>query len=120
MIFAEALTALAQYRKFVDAVGIPVLANMTEFGKTPLFHTKQLAAAGLALALYPLSAFRAMNAAALKTYRTIRERGTQKSLLKTMQTRSELYQFLGYHGKVDTATPPAGSSPKSRSKRKRA
>ena len=120
MIFAEALTDLAQYRKFVDAVGIPVLANVTEFGKTPLFNTKQLAAAGIGLALYPLSAFRAMNAAALKTYRTIRGRGTQKSLLKTMQTRSELYQFLGYHGKVDTATTPAGFLPKSGSKRKRA
>jgi methylisocitrate lyase len=100
MIFAEALTGLAQYRTFVEAVKIPVLANVTEFGKTPLFETKELAAAGISLALYPLSAFRAMNAAALKTYRTIRMRGTQKTLLPEMQTRAELYKFLGYDGKV--------------------
>jgi len=100
MIFAEALTGLAQYRAFVEAVKIPVLANVTEFGKTPLFETKELAAAGISLALYPLSAFRAMNAAALKTYRTIRMRGTQKNLLPEMQTRAELYKFLGYDGKV--------------------
>src|SRR5258708_17416554 len=77
MIFAEALTDLAQYSKFVDAVKIPVLANITEFGKTPLFHIKEVASAGVSMALYPLSAFRAMNAAALKAYQTIRKRGSQ-------------------------------------------
>ena len=97
MIFAEALTELDQYRKFVDAVGIPVLANITEFGKTPLFTLAELESAGVSLALYPLSAFRAMNAAALKVYRTIRARGTQREMLLGMQTRAELYEFLGYH-----------------------
>ncbi len=97
MIFAEALTDLDQFRKFSQAVKIPVLANITEFGKTPLFTLKELASAGVGLALYPLSAFRAMNAAALKVYRTIREEGTQKKILNLMQTRAELYQFLGYH-----------------------
>src|SRR5947208_1750882 len=96
MIFAEALTELEQYRKFVDAVKVPVLANITEFGKTPLFTVKQLAAAGVSLALYPLSAFRAMNAAALRVYRAIRAQGTQKNALQLMQTRAELYEFLGY------------------------
>jgi methylisocitrate lyase len=96
MIFAEALTELAQYRKFVDAVKIPVLANITEFGKTPMFTVQQLASAGVALALYPLSAFRAMNAAALKVYRAIRTQGTQKEMLDIMQSRGELYEFLGY------------------------
>jgi len=100
MIFAEALTELAQYLKFAEAVKIPVLANITEFGQTPLFHVKELASAGVSLALYPLSAFRAMNAAALKTYRTIRKRGTQAPVLSSMQTRSELYEFLGYKAKV--------------------
>lgn len=102
MIFAEALTDLDQYREFVQAVKIPVLANITEFGKTPLFTVKQLGAAGVRLALYPLSAFRAMNAAALRVYQTIRAKGTQKGLLPLMQTRAELYEFLGY--KVTTLT----------------
>src|SRR5207248_5754940 len=78
MIFAEALTELEQYRKFAEAVKIPVLANITEFGKTPLFTIKQLASAGVGLALYPLSAFRAMNAAALRVFHTLRAKGTQK------------------------------------------
>jgi methylisocitrate lyase len=96
MIFAEALTELAQYRKLAAAVEIPVLANITEFGKTPLFTVQELASADVALALYPLSAFRAMNAAALKVYRAIRSQGTQKRLLGEMQTRAELYEFLNY------------------------
>jgi len=96
MIFAEALTELAQYRKFVDAVKIPVLANVTEFGKTPLFTVEELRSAGVALALYPLSAFRAMSAVALNVYRTIRTQGTQKDVTQLMQTRAELYEFLNY------------------------
>jgi methylisocitrate lyase len=84
MIFAEALTDLDQYRQFVNAVKVPVLANITEFGKTPMFTLKELASAGVALALYPLSAFRTMSAAALKTYCTIREKGTQRDLLPEM------------------------------------
>lgn len=96
MIFAEALTDLAQYKEFAEAVKIPVLANITEFGKTPLYTTKQLAAAKISLALYPLSAFRAMSAAALDVYRTIRDRGTQKDVLSRMQTRAELYEILNY------------------------
>jgi methylisocitrate lyase len=96
MIFAEALTDLCQYREFVDAVKIPVLANITEFGKTPLFTVKDLAEAGVSLALYPLSAFRAMNAGALQVYRTLRAKGTQKDALHLMQTRAELYDFLDY------------------------
>ena len=98
MIFAEALTTLAEYRRFTDAVKIPVLANMTEFGKTPLFTVSQLQSVGVRLALYPLSAFRAMNAAALKTYRAIRSDGTQRRVVAQMQTRAELYEFLGYEG----------------------
>ena len=95
MIFAEALVDLAQYRAFVDAVDVPVLANITEFGKTPLFAAAELKAAGVRLALYPLSAFRAMNAAALKVFDAIRS-GTQRDVLGSMQTRAELYKFLGY------------------------
>lgn len=97
MIFPEAMTDLAMYRAFVDAVGVPVLANITEFGSTPLFTTDELASVGVSLALYPLSAFRAMNQAALHVYRTLRAEGSQKSVLDTMQTRAELYEFLGYH-----------------------
>jgi len=96
MIFAEALTELEQYRTFAAALEIPVLANITEFGKTPLYTVKELASANIRLALYPLSAFRAMNAAALRVYRTIRKQGTQKSVLGEMQTRVELYEFLNY------------------------
>jgi methylisocitrate lyase len=98
MIFAEALTTLEEYRRFTKAVKIPVLANITEFGKTPMFTTKQLASADVRLVLYPLSAFRAMNAAALKVFRTIRTDGSQKRVVKTMQTRVELYEFLKYEG----------------------
>jgi methylisocitrate lyase len=96
MIFAEALTELDQYRKFVKAVKVPVLANVTEFGRTPLFTVQELASAGVSMALYPLSAFRAMNAAALKVYRALRAEGTQKNVLGEMQTRAELYEFLRY------------------------
>lgn len=98
MIFAEALTKLEDYRKFTRAVKIPVLANITEFGKTPLFTARELKSAGVRLALYPLSGFRAMNAAALKIFRTLRADGTQRRVVKTMQTRAELYEFLGYDG----------------------
>lgn len=96
MLFPEALTALADYRIFADALGVPILANQTEFGVTPLYHLRDLAESGVSLVLYPLSAFRAMNAAALKVFQTIRMDGTQKGLLDSMQTRSELYDFLGY------------------------
>jgi methylisocitrate lyase len=97
MIFPEAVTELAQYRKFVDAVKVPVLANITEFGKTPLFTVDELRSAGVAIALYPLSAFRAMNQAALKVYEAVRRKGTQKDVLALMQTRDELYDYLDYH-----------------------
>ncbi len=97
MIFPEAITELAMYRKFADAVKVPILANITEFGKTPLFTVKELAGAGVAIVLYPLSAFRAMNAAALRVYEAIRKDGTQKGVVEQMQTREELYDFLDYH-----------------------
>jgi methylisocitrate lyase len=96
-IFPEAVTDLAMYREFKQAVKVPVLANITEFGKTPLFTLEELRAAGVDIALYPLSAFRAMNAAALAVYETLRARGTQKDVLGTMQTRDDLYRYLGYH-----------------------
>jgi methylisocitrate lyase len=97
MIFAEALTTLDEYRQFSQAIDVPVLANLTEFGQTPLFTTSELADAGVRLALYPLSASRAMAAAADQVYRTIRRDGTQQAALDRMQTRSELYEVLGYH-----------------------
>jgi methylisocitrate lyase len=97
VIFPEALAHIEDYKRFVDAVGVPVLANITEFGVTPLFSRDDLAKAGVAAALYPLSAFRAMNAAALTVYRALREEGTQKNVVGTMQTREELYDFLGYY-----------------------
>lgn len=97
MIFAEALTTLDDYRKFTAAVRVPVLANITEFGKTPLLTTKELAAAGVRLALYPLSAFRAMNRAAESVYAAIRRDGTQQAVVDQMQTREELYTVLDYH-----------------------
>ncbi len=97
MIFAEALGSLDEYRQFTAAVRVPVLANITEFGKTPLFTTQELAAAGVRLVLYPLSAFRAMNKAALAVYGAIRRDGTQRSVVDLMQTRTELYDVLGYH-----------------------
>ena len=97
MIFAEALNTLDEYRQFTAAVSVPVLANITEFGKTPLFTTAELADAGVRLALYPLSAFRAMSAAAVKVYSTLRRDGTQQASIGDMQTRTELYEVLGYH-----------------------
>lgn len=97
MIFAEALATLDEYRQFTNAVRVPVLANITEFGKTPLFTTQELASVGVRLVLYPLSAFRAMSNAALAVFGAIRREGTQKSVLDLMQTRSELYDTLGYH-----------------------
>lgn len=96
MIFAEALTELAQYREFVQKVSAPVLANITEFGKTPLFSVDELRNTGVQMVLYPLSAHRAMNAAALKVYQTIRTEGSQKNVVDLMQTRDELYKFLRY------------------------
>jgi methylisocitrate lyase len=97
MIFPEAITDLGMYRKFAEAVKVPVLANITEFGKTPLFSVEELRSAGVAIALYPLSAFRAMNKAALRVYETVRTQGTQKPVVGEMQTRDELYDFLNYH-----------------------
>ena len=97
MIFPEAMIELEQYRRFVDAVQVPVLANITEFGATPLFTTDELASAGVKLALYPLSAFRAASKAALEVYRRLLEDGTQQNVVDTMQTRMELYDFLDYH-----------------------
>ena len=97
MIFPEAITELSMYRQFVAAVKVPVLANITEFGSTPLFTREELASAEVSLALYPLSAFRAMNQAALKVYEAVRKEGTQKNVVPLMQTRAELYDFLDYH-----------------------
>lgn len=97
-IFPEAVTELPQYRAFIDAVGVPVLANITEFGSTPLFTVEELASVGVSIALYPLSAFRAANAAALKVYQALRNEGTQASVMGLMQTRADLYDYLGYHG----------------------
>ena len=97
MIFAEALATLEEYRQFTSVVKVPVLANITEFGKTPLFTTEELAGAGVRLVLYPLSAFRAMSRAALGVYGAIRRDGTQRAVVDTMQTRAELYDVLGYH-----------------------
>ncbi len=96
-IFAEAMTDLGMYAKVVEAVRVPVLANITEFGQTPLYTTQELGRVGIAMALYPLSAFRAMSRAALNVYQTIRKDGTQKNVVDSMQTRMELYDFLGYH-----------------------
>ena len=97
MIFAEAVETLKDFRRFVDEVGVPILANMTEFGKTPAFTAQELASAGVQLALYPLTAFRAMNAAAKLTYETIRTQGTQRSVLDKLQTRDQLYKLLNYY-----------------------
>ena len=97
MIFPEAMTELDQYRRFIDDVKVPVLANITEFGATPLFTTEQLASVGVDIALYPLSAFRAANAAALKVYQTLLSEGSQQSVIDTMQSRAELYDYLDYH-----------------------
>ncbi len=97
MIFPEAITDLPMYRKFADAVKVPILANITEFGKSPLFTVDELRAAHVAMVLYPLSAFRAMNKAALKVYEEIRRKGTQKGVIGEMQTREELYDVINYH-----------------------
>jgi methylisocitrate lyase len=95
-IFPEAVTDLEMYRQFATAVNVPILANITEFGVTPLFAVDDLARADVALVLYPLSAFRAMSAAALAVYQAIRHDGTQKSMIGAMQTRAELYDILDY------------------------
>ena len=100
-IFAEALTTLDEYRQFTDAIEVPVLANLTEFGKTPLFTTDELGGVGVRMALYPLSAFRAMSAAALSVYETLKRDGTQQAVVDTMQTRMELYDVLGYQAYED-------------------
>ena len=97
MIFPEAMTELDQYQQFVSAVGVPVLANITEFGATPLFTSEQLASVGVKLSLYPLSAFRAMSLAALNVYQHILADGSQQKVVDTMQTRMDLYDFLNYH-----------------------
>ncbi len=97
MVFPEALSELDQYRRIIDEVDVPVLANITEFGRTPLFSREELAAAGVGIALYPLSAFRAMSAAAWETYTTLRREGSQQGLLARMQSRDELYRHLDYY-----------------------
>ena len=97
MIFAEALTTLDEYKEFCGTICVPVLANITEFGKTPLFTAKELASAGVSMALYPLSAFRAQSATALDVFRAIRQDGTQKAVVDKMQTRKDLYEILNYH-----------------------
>jgi methylisocitrate lyase len=97
MIFPEAMTELGMYQQFVDAVKVPVLANITEFGSTPLFTVDELASADVSMVLYPLSAFRAMNQAALNVYQAVRRDGTQKNVIHSMQTRADLYEHLGYH-----------------------
>ena len=97
MIFAEAVTELQQYTEFRKAVGVPILANITEFGQTPLWTREDLASAGVDIILYCCAAYRAMNAAALKVYETIRSEGTQKHVVPMMQTRADLYKYLDYH-----------------------
>lgn len=97
MIFAEALTTLPEYRQFTDAIKVPVLANLTEFGKTPMFTTAELKGVGVRMVLYPLSAFRAMSKAALRVYQVLKNDGTQLATIDSMQTRTELYDVLGYH-----------------------
>lgn len=101
MIFPEAMKTLDDYRRFKAAVKVPILANLTEFGSTPFFTTDELREAGVDIALYCCGAYRAMNKAALKFYETVRREGTQKNIVDTMQTRAELYDFLGYHGYED-------------------
>jgi len=105
MIFPEAITELPMYKQFADAVKVPILANITEFGKTPLFSTQELAGANVAMALYPLSGWRAANAATLKVYQALRKDGHQKNVVNLMQTRDDLYDYLDYHafeGKLDS------------------
>ena len=98
MIFAEAVTDLAMYPSFKQALNVPILANITEFGQTPLYTTEELASVGVDIVLFCCSAYRAMNAAALSVYRAIQAEGTQQSVLAAMQTRAEQYEYLGYHG----------------------
>lgn len=97
MIFPEAMTELSMYKQFADAVKVPVLANITEFGSTPLFTVDELTTANVSMVLYPLSAFRAMNQAALNVYQAVKTDGTQQNVISTMQTRMDLYDHLGYH-----------------------
>jgi methylisocitrate lyase len=97
MIFPEAMTELAMYRRFKDAVKVPILANITEFGQTPLYTREELASVGVDIVLYCCSAYRAMNAAALAVYEAIRRDGTQKNVVDRMQTRTDLYKYLDYH-----------------------
>ncbi|BEM56909.1 2-methylisocitrate lyase [Serratia marcescens] len=97
MLFPEAITELGMYRRFAEATQVPILANITEFGATPLFTTEELRSARVDMALYPLSAFRAMNRAAERVYRSLREEGTQKNVIDTMQTRNELYESINYY-----------------------
>ncbi len=97
MIFPEAMLTLEQYQQFADAVKVPILANITEFGQTPLFSGEELAGVGVDMVLYPLSAFRAMNQAAVNVYRSLRENGHQREVVDSMQTRAQLYDYLGYH-----------------------
>jgi methylisocitrate lyase len=97
MIFPEAINTLEQYRQFADAVKVPILANITEFGQTPLFSTDELAECGVGMVLYPLSAFRAMNQAALNVYQHLLQDGHQRNVVDSMQTREQLYHYLGYH-----------------------
>jgi methylisocitrate lyase len=114
MIFPEALTELDMYRQFATAVKVPILANITEFGVTPLYTIEELASVDVSLVLYPLSAFRAMNAAALQVYRVIRNEGSQKNVVDIMQTRAELYDFLDYHAyekKLDALFPGSSKKP---------
>lgn len=117
MIFAEALTTLDEYRQFTSAVRVPVLSNLTEFGKTPLFTVQELASVGVRMVLYPLSSFRAMSRAALTVYEAIRRDGTQKNVVNLMQTRAELYDTLGYldyEKKLDELFGAASSQPDSK------
>jgi methylisocitrate lyase len=114
MVFAEALETLEDYRAFTEALEVPVLANITEFGRTPLFGVQELGQAGVALVLYPLSAFRAMGLAASRVYRQIRRDGTQHAVVGEMQTRAELYELLGYHAyerKLDVLFGKGGKKP---------
>ena len=112
MIFPEAVGDLATYQRFREAAGVPILANITEFGKTPLFSTNELLSAGVDIALYPLSAFRAMNKAAELVYKTIREDGTQKDLISHMQTREELYEAIDYYKYEETLDKFQSKQPK--------
>jgi methylisocitrate lyase len=111
MIFAEGLTTLDEYRQFTAALTVPVLANITEFGRTPLLSTRELGEAGVRLALYPLSAFRAMSRAAQEVYATIRQDGTQRASVARMQTREDLYAVLGYHAYEERLDRLFGSNP---------